>query len=180
MEFFLPGLAVILIGVLIAYAVIPRFSPVILALISIVLLVAALYDHFRIFSYEYAYSTWQEQLKSYAPYVMIGALLVSIIFFFMYIFGGGRPKANNTISEAIENMPNANTATNPLTEAINNTLKAVNNIVTGNNANKKNGANTGANTGPGLLEKVNNSIVNTFSNVKSLIEGEQAPAKPTQ
>jgi predicted PurR-regulated permease PerM len=108
---------------------------------------------------------------------MIGALLVSIIFFFMYIFGGGRPKANNTISEAIENMPNANTATNPLTEAINNTLKAVNNIVTGNNANKKNGANTGANTGPGLLEKVNNSIVNTFSNVKSLIEGEPAPTQ---
>jgi predicted PurR-regulated permease PerM len=175
MEFFLPGLAVILIGVLIAYAVIPRFSPVILALISIVLLVAALYDHFRIFSYEYAYSTWQEQLKSYAPYVMIGALLVSIIFFFMYIFGGGRPKANNSISDAIENMPNANTATNPLTEAINNTLKTVNNIVTGNNVNKKNGATAG------LLEKVNNSIVNTFSNVKSLIEGEQAPAqKPTQ
>ncbi len=179
MEFFLPGLAVILIGVLIAYAVIPRFSPVILALISIVLLVAALYDHFRIFSYEYAYSTWQEQLKSYAPYVMIGALLITIIFYFMYIFGGGRPKANNTISEAIENMPNANTATNPLTEAINNTLKAVNNIVTGNNVNKKNGA--GANAGPGLLEKVNNSIVNTFSNVKSLIEGEPAQAqKPTQ
>jgi predicted PurR-regulated permease PerM len=174
MEFFLPGLAVLLIGVLIAYAVIPRFSPVILALISIVLLVAALYDHFRIFSYEYAYSTWQEQLKSYAPYVMVGALLITIIFYFMYIFGGGRPKANNSISEAIENMPNANTATNPLTEAINNTLKAVNNIVTGNNgANKKNGA--GANAG--LLQKVNNSIVNTFSNVKSLIEGEPAPTQ---
>jgi hypothetical protein len=44
------------------------------------------------------------------------------------------------------------------------------------NVNKKNGATAG------LLEKVNNSIVNTFSNVKSLIEGEPAPAqvKPTQ
>lgn len=169
MEFFLPGLAIILIGALIAFAVIPRFSPVILALISIALLVAALYDHFRIFSYEYAYSTWQEQLKSYAPYVMIGALLVSIIFYFMYIFGGGRPKDNNSISQVIENMPNANTATNPLTEAINNTLKTVNNMVNGNGngAIKKNNA-----AGPGILEKVNNSIVNTFSNVKSLIEGE--------
>lgn len=164
MEFFLPGLFVLLIGVLIAFFVIPRFSPVILAIISIVLLIAALYDHFRIFSYEYAYSTWQEQLKGYAPYVMVGALLITIIFYFMYIFGGGRPKANNSISEAIENMPNANTATNPLTEAINNTLKAVNNVVNGNGvANKKNNA--------GLLEKVNNSIVNTFSNVKSLIDG---------
>ena len=102
---------------------------------------------------------------------MIGALLISIIFFFMYIFGGGRPKANNSISDAIENMPNANTATNPLTEAINNTLKTVNNIVTGNNVNKKNGATAG------LLEKVNNSIVNTFSNVKSLIEGEPGPTQ---
>lgn len=164
MEFFLPGLFVLLIGVIIAFFVIPRFSPVILAIISIVLLIAALYDHFRIFSYEYAYSTWQEQLKGYAPYVMVGALLITIIFYFMYIFGGGRPKANNSISEAIENMPNANTATNPLTEAINNTLKAVNNVVNGNGAaNKKNNA--------GLLEKVNNSIVNTFSNVKSLIDG---------
>ena len=168
MEFFLPGLFVLLIGVLIAFFVIPRFSPVILAIISIVLLIAALYDHFRIFSYEYAYSTWQEQLKGYAPYVMIGALLISIIFYFMYIFGGGRPKANNTISEAIENMPNANTATNPLTEAINNTLKAVNNVITGNNGAAKNKNNVG------LLEKVNNSIVNTFSNVKSLID---APEK---
>ena len=165
MEFFLPGILFVLIAAIIAFFVIPRFSPVILALISIGLLIFALYDHFRIFSYEYAYSTWQEQLKGYAPYVMVGALLISIIFYFMYIFGGGRPKANNTISDAIENMPNANTATNPLTEAINNTLKAVNNVITGNNgaANKKNNA--------GLLEKVNNSIVNTFTNVKSLIDG---------
>ena len=170
MEFFLPGILFVLIAAIIAFFVIPRFSPVILALISIGLLIFALYDHFRIFSYEYAYSTWQEQLKGYAPYVMVGALLVSIIFYFMYIFGGGRPAAaNNSIVNAIENMPNANTATTPLTEVINNTLKAVNNVVTGNGAAKNNGA-----AGPGLLEKVNNSIVNTFTNVKSLID---APEK---
>lgn len=160
MEFFLPSLIVIIIGAIIAFMVLPRFSPLILAIISIALLAFGIYHHMKIFSYEYTYSTWQEQFKSYGPAVMISALMLVIIFYFMYLFGkAGAPAKVNNIGQ----LPSAESATNFLTETINNTIRNVANAVNGvsENAKKNNG---------GIMNTINNSIVNTFSNVKSLIE----------
>lgn len=157
MEFFLPSLIIVIISALIAFTVLPRFSPLILAVISIVLLVFGIYHHMKIFGYEYTYSTWQDMVKPYAPAAMIILLMIVIIFYFMYIFGkSGAPKMNN-----IGELPSAESATNFVTEVINNTIRNVNNIV--NIGNKK--------INNGLINTVNNTIVNTFSNVKSLIDG---------
>lgn len=173
MEFFLPSLIIVILGCLIAFFVLPRFSPLVLALISIALLIFGVYHHMKIFGYEYTYSTWQDIFKggAYAPAVMIAFLMIFIIFYFMYLFGStGAPKnnASSVLSNNISELPSAESATNPLTEVINNTIRSVNNVFNGNAKNKKNNG--------GLLEEATNSIVNTFSNVKSLIEG--PPAKP--
>jgi magnesium-transporting ATPase (P-type) len=170
MEFFLPSLIIVILGGLIAFYVLPRFSPLVLALISIALLIFGVYHHMKIFGYEYTYSTWQDIFKggAYAPAVMIAFLMIFIIFYFMYLFGStGAPKNNavSALSNNISELPSAESATNPLTEVINNTIRSVNNVFNGN-GNAKNKKNNG-----GLLEEATNSIVNTFSNVKSLIEG---------
>lgn len=172
MEFFLPSLIIVILGGLIAFYVLPRFSPLVLAVISIGLLIFGVYHHMKIFGYEYTYSTWQEIFKggAYGPAVMIAFLMIFIIFYFMYLFGStGAPK-NNAIS-SINELPSAESATNPLTEVINNTIRSVNNVFNNSGAAAKNKKNNG-----GLLEEATNSIVNTFSNVKSLIEGPAAPA----
>jgi predicted PurR-regulated permease PerM len=166
MEFFLPSLLVILVGTLIAFFIIPKFSPLILAILSVALLAFGVYHHYRLFQHEYAYSTWLDQLKPYAGMVMIGLIVLISIFYFIGLFSTGKaspPAINNSI---MENLPSPNTATNILTEGINNTIRAVNNMVNGRNNGKKNNG--------GLLENMTNSAVETFSNVKSLLE--PAPA----
>lgn len=170
MEFFLPSLLVILIGTLIAFFIIPKFSPFILAILSVALLAFGIYHHYQLFSYEYKYSTWLDQFKPYAGMVMIGLIVLISIFYFIGLFSTGKaspPAINNSI---MENLPSANTATNVLTEGINNTIRAVNNVINGRNNGKKNNG--------GLMENITNSAVETFSNVKSLLEPAPAVAPP--
>ena len=137
----------------------------ILALLSVALLAVGIYHHYSLFKGEYAYSTWLDQFKPYAGIVMISLIVLISIFYMIGLFGGGAPapSVNNSI---MENLPSANTATNMLTEGINNSIRAVNNLFNAKNNGKKNNG--------GLMENLTNSAVETFSNVKSLLE--PAPA----
>ncbi len=137
----------------------------ILALLSVALLAVGIYHHYSLFKGEYAYSTWLDQFKPYAGIVMISLIVLISIFYMIGLFGSGAPapSVNNSI---MENLPSANTATNMLTEGINNSIRAVNNLFNAKNNGKKNNGS--------LMENLTNSAVETFSNVKSLLE--PAPA----
>jgi hypothetical protein len=168
MEFFLPSLLIILIGTLVAFFIVPKFSPFILAILSVALLAFGIYHHYKLFGYEYAYSTWLDLFKPYAGIVMIGLIVLISVFYLIGLFGGSKPAPaiNNAV---MENLPSAESATNMLTEGINNTIRAVNNMVNGKNNGKKNNG--------GLIEGLTNSAVETFSNVKSLLEPAPNAAK---
>lgn len=99
MEFFLPGLAALLIAALIVFLVLPRFGAPILAALSVVLLIYGVYNHYSMFGSEWRYSTWQERLKWYAPFLIVGALILSVLFYMGFLFGAEGPAAlpaNNT------------------------------------------------------------------------------------
>lgn len=146
MELFLPGLVVLLLAAFFIFLILPRLGPMVLAIVSIVALLAAGIHHYNMFHSEYALSTWQYGLASYAPWVVLGLALVFILASLAYVFGGGQSAIANAIStpmEAIQNavqgsanaMPPANTATNPITAAINTGLTAITNTKPAN-ANK--------------------------------------------
>lgn len=162
MEFFLPSLLVILIGTLIAFFIVPKFSPFILAILSVALLAFGIYHHYKLFGYEYKYSTWLDQFKPYAGIVMIGLIVLISVFYLIGLFGAGKPAAPAINNAVMENLPSAESATNMFTEGINNTMRVVNNMINGKNNGKKNNG--------GLIENITNSAVETFSNVKSLLE----------
>jgi hypothetical protein len=162
MEFFLPSLLIILLGTLIAFFIVPKFSPFILALLSVALLAFGIYHHYKLFGYEYAYSTWLDQFKPYAGIVMIGVIVLISVFYLIGLFGGSKPAPPAINNAVMENLPSAESATNIFTEGINNTMRAMNNIINGKNNGKKNNG--------GVLENLTNSAVETFSNVKSLLE----------
>jgi hypothetical protein len=83
MELFVPSLAFLLVGVAIAYFVIPTIAPVVLIAGSIVVLIGALYMHYSRFGrIEYEQSTWQYNLQRYASYVIIGAILLGAYGFY--------------------------------------------------------------------------------------------------
>ena len=132
MEFFLPSLAALLIAALIVFLIVPRLGAPVLAALSIALLVYGVYNHIQLFSAEYRYSTWQDRLKFYAPFVMIAGLIVAVLFYLTYIFGTQGAEAlpasnipvNETVNNAAESVGNAaaavgNTVTNTVTDLTN-------------------------------------------------------------
>jgi hypothetical protein len=117
MEFFLPSLFVFLLTIIVAFAIIPNFSPTILVIFALVLLVAGTYYHITMFKTEYELSTWQEKLKLFGPGIVIVITIIFMLFSIYSFFSGGEVPV-----PAIPTPPkeNANTATNILTKSLNN------------------------------------------------------------
>jgi len=80
MELFIPSFAafliLLLVGIL-AFLILPKFAPLILVSGSGAVLAMALYIHWSRFGREeYERSTWQNNLKQYGGFIVIGAILL--------------------------------------------------------------------------------------------------------
>ena len=164
MEFFLPGIAALLIAALIVFLVLPRLGAPILAILSILLLAYGVYNHIQLFSSEYQYSTWQDRLKFYSPFVMIGGLILAILFYMTYLVGSqgtsALPATNVPVNNAqiVEAVNNVNAAANNAINAVNNTVNSLANAVgLGGNANR------GANKNQGVLANLGAALTTPFN-----------------
>jgi len=136
MEFFLPSILVLLVAAAIVFFVIPRFGPLVLAVVSLVLLGIGIYNHYSMFQNEYRLSTWQLGAVAYAPYLLIGAVILMIILYLTYLLpSGSAASGNNTPANANANvkantinLPPPETATNVITEGANNAIRAAANL----------------------------------------------------
>jgi hypothetical protein len=149
MEFFIPGLLLFLVSVVISFILAPRFTPLVVALLSMVFLTYGVYDHYKMFASEYRLSTWQQSLKIYAPAIMIGAIIIFIIYSILAFFTKGSvpvPPIPNVTE------PNDNSVTNQIVESLN----KVANVFT-NNKNTN------------VVDKVNNQINNVNKNRTNLL-----------
>ena len=131
MELFLPGIATLLIIGLIVFLVLPRLGAPVLAALSVVLLVYGVYNHIQLFSSEYRFSTWQDRLKEYASFIIIGALILGILLYlgFLYATQGASalPASNVPVANAVEVVNTANDAINTVTNTVANAAAAVTN-----------------------------------------------------
>ncbi len=149
MEFFIPGLLLFLVSILISFIVAPRFTPLVVALLSIGFLTYGVYDHYKMFAAEYRLSTWQESLKIYAPAVMIAAIIIFIIYSILAFFTKG--------AVPVPPVPNVTEPNNDsVTNQIVNSLNKVGSIFT-NNKNTN------------VINNVNNQITNVNKNRNSLL-----------
>ncbi len=149
MEFFIPGLTALLITIALIFLILPRLGAPLIALISIGLLMFAVYQHYQLFQPEYRYATWMDTLKVYGPYIIIFFIIISSLLYLGLNIGGGKSNGNsmspiNSITNTVTPMPSAESATNVLTSTVNNTLRAANNIFNTvnnvvNNGRKNNG-----------------------------------------
>jgi len=170
MEFFIPGLLLFLVSVIISFIVAPRFTPLVIALLSIVFLTYGVYDHYKMFASEYRLSTWQQSLKIYAPAIMIGAIILFIIYAILSFFTKGSipiplipnitaPNDNSTTNNVIQSLNKAangitNNNKNDIVSTVNNTINKLNNIGNNNNANKGNNI--------GNVNKKKNNVSRSF------------------
>lgn len=152
MELFLPGIATLLIMGLIVFLVLPRLGAPILAALSVVLLVYGVYNHIQLFSSEYRFSTWQDRLKEYASFIIIGALILGILLYIGFLFATRGPSAlpasNVPVSNATEVVNTATSAVNTITNTVSNITDAV--------ANTANAAVTGVTNALGITNRATN------------------------
>jgi predicted PurR-regulated permease PerM len=124
MEFFIPGILIFLVAVLVTYFIEPHITPFITAILSIIFLTFGVYSHYHLFASEYRLSTWQDNMKVYAPAFMIAAIILFIIYSILSLFTG--------VSVPIPSLPTfevptANTITSATMNSINNVGKSLSN-----------------------------------------------------
>jgi len=171
MEFFIPGLLLFLVSILVIFFIVPRFTPLIIAILSIVFLVYGVYDHYKMFESEYRLSTWQQTLKLYAPAVMIVAIILFIIYGILAFFTKGsvpvptipsiaEPNDNSTTDQVIQTLNNiSNTITNNKNTGIMDKANDAINNALGNNTRRNNNNNNNTNRN---RNKPSRSFVETF------------------
>lgn len=133
MELFIPSILALIIAAAIVMFVLPRLSSVILGSLALIFVIIAAYQHYNFFYTEYRESTWQLPLLQYAPYLLLGGLVLFLIFFSINFIGTGTNAqaaaplvAMNAAVERVANQaPTVAGVTNAVTNAANTALKAV-------------------------------------------------------
>jgi hypothetical protein len=121
MEFFLPSILLVIFAAAVVFGLFPNMTPLFLAVLAIALLAFAIYNHFSLFGLEYQSMTWTTGSSAAAPYILVGVVVVFIIGYLLFLFGSGKRVTMNLPSATI---PPPETATNVITNAIGNGLKA--------------------------------------------------------
>jgi phage-related protein len=134
-------------------------------MMAVVLILLGTYHHFKIFWDEYRQSTWQESLKIFAPGIILAMIFVYLFFAIASFYMGGKSSASPPPME----LPSAETATNPLTAAINTSLGAVNSV-----ANSMNTAATSA------VNAVKNVLPTSFTGANTSANKKNNGAAPTR
>ena len=146
----------LLLAVTVVFFVIPRFGPLTLAVVALILLVLGVYQHISQFGTDYRLSTWQLGLMEYAPQVLMGGLILVIIFFLMYLLPTSSATTPNAVTmPTVESMPPAETSTNLVTGTINRALNTASNVIGANNKKNNNG---------GIIQNVIKSVNTTVNN----------------
>ncbi len=132
MELFLPSLLIILLAAAVVFTVIPKFAPMTLTVISIILLVLGAVHHYKLFKDEYRLSTWQTS-SFIAPALVIGVALFFILGYLLSYFGSGVPVPTipnvPSVSEITTGIGNAaSTVTTAVTNAANKAVNTVTNV----------------------------------------------------
>jgi hypothetical protein len=140
MEFFIPGLLIFLVTILITIFIVPQSTPMVAAVLSILFLTYGVYDHYLLFAPEYRLSTWQDGIKIYAPFIMLAGIILFIIYFIFVFFTGGEVPVPKVQMPEMPEMPTLNAIKNKANNAVNNAVNGTNKK--SNNTKPANGENT--------------------------------------
>jgi O-antigen/teichoic acid export membrane protein len=113
---------------LLTYLVIPSLPIVTLAVGAAVALSAGLWWHWTQFSIDYRTSTWQEQLRSYASYVILFIFFLAVYIFYAFSWTGSSVQA---YASAIRNS--GRKASSNLLSSASNSLRSAKNLVSAPN-----------------------------------------------
>ena len=79
MELFLPSLVILLLAGVVVFGVMPRISPFVIVVISVIFLFIAVHSHYVMFNNEYKFNLFRDQLQNIGPAIMITVIVLGII-----------------------------------------------------------------------------------------------------
>lgn len=161
MEFFLPGLFLFLVSIGITFVVVPKATPMMVSILSLIFLTYGVYHHRTLFASEYRLSTWQEGLKIYAPAVIILSVILFILYGILAFFTSGKVPVPALPNVSIPN-------TNSLTESLTNTMESIGNSISNTTNSVMNLGNSMVNSMTG--NKGNNQSGNVNNKAKAKAE----------
>ena len=90
MEFFTPSILLLLLSAIVLFAIIPQIAPTLLFVIAVLMFIIVGYQHYYMFTDEYAMSTWQNMVAGSAKPLIIVVLVVMMIGFLLNFVPSGR------------------------------------------------------------------------------------------
>ena len=168
MEFFLPGVLLFLVAIIVVYLIAPNITPLVTAILAVIFLTFGVYSHYTIFTSEYRLSTWQEGLKIYSPALMIMAIILYIIYSMISLFSN----IHVPIPEMPKiEMPNTESLTNNAMNAYNNVANSFSNATNSLAKSMSNATNSIANATNSLIPATNQNQNKSKPNVsRSFVE----------
>jgi hypothetical protein len=104
MEFFIPSLLVLLFAGITAHFLLPKLSQYVLIVITVLIFILAVWQHYRMFPYEYTASMVTDLMKQYSGFIM----LFAVIFAGVVGLSLGNNKSSNTSNSSSMFAPSNN------------------------------------------------------------------------
>lgn len=97
---YIPSLTLVLVSLFaVGVLYVVRVPLIAITLIAIVLLVITINQHFALFSFDYAQTSWTQALASYAPFILVGAVIfMALGYIFMLSAPGAAAAAVNAVT----------------------------------------------------------------------------------
>lgn len=169
MEMFIPGFAALLIVSLIVFLVLPRMGAPLLAVLALVMLYFGVKNHMTQFGSEYRFSTWQELLKDYAAFFLVGFLILAVLGYIAFLFGmGGGASLPASNVPAITGVLNA-TKSSGNTGILGAATNGINNAMSSITGTAPNRSNTLANLGKMVATPMNSLGLGNGRNNKGIL-----------
>jgi hypothetical protein len=134
MELFIPSLLVLVLGAIVCFVFLPKWSPYTLGLLSFGLLFIGAVQHYYMFPYEYKLSVLQATAADYAPFIMIAAVVLGGLIATMLAFGANPP----SVASVADSLPNVSMMGAPANNKGPNNNKGASFNLGGNNNRKNN------------------------------------------
>ena len=80
MQLFLPGLVTIIVAGVFIFFVIPRVSPILIFIISLIFLFIMIQSHYSMFANEYKLTSWRDQISVFASPILISIIVLGLLF----------------------------------------------------------------------------------------------------
>jgi predicted PurR-regulated permease PerM len=160
MNIYYPSILIFTLALILVYWLVPRFTPLIMVILSGGLLAFGVYHHYHLFKHEYQKTTWTDGMRIYAPAIMIGVTIMFILFGILAFFmrGAVPVPASPTVTSSL--FPNV---TSPPSQSKNITSNVIGSPIT-----------AAINAVTNVANTVSSGVTNSFNKASNMISGNNA------